>query len=147
MSEQGLIRRALYAAWGALRELSPCEAPECKQIQTETLADAIKRVEEALAAFKSFPSTDAVPAPSEAVAWVPVSKRLPDLHQSVALLNVSRWENCSFDRNVHQCGYLEDYGSGPFWSVYGERGVMLDAHTHWTSLPAAPSAGTPEEKP
>ena len=29
---------------------------------------------------------------------------------------------------------------------YGERGVMLDAHTHWTSLPAAPSAGTPEEQ-
>ena len=48
MSEKP-TRRALNATWGALRELSPCEAPECKQIQTETLANAIRLVEEALA--------------------------------------------------------------------------------------------------
>ena len=71
MSEK-LTRRALNAAWGALRELSPCMAPECQQVQTETLANAIKLVDEALglapAAFASFPATDASQAPSEAVA-------------------------------------------------------------------------------
>jgi hypothetical protein len=72
--------------------------------------------------------------------WVSVAERLPAFDQSVALVNVNKWENVGGDwlRNIHACGYLARLGSGPYWSVRGERAMSLDAFTHWLALPAPP---------
>lgn len=71
-------------------------------------------------------------------AWVPVTERLPEPRQPVVLVNVNRWENCSFDRNIHQAGYLDDWTGRPHWAVYGERAQMLTAYTHWMALLPTP---------
>lgn len=73
--------------------------------------------------------------------WAKV-ETLPALEQSVALLNVNKWENCGGDmeRNVQDAGYLSDYGYGPFWSIRGERAQMLAAFTHWMPLPSPPDS-------
>lgn len=57
-----VTRRALIAAWRALRELSPCMADECKQVQTESLDGAIKLVDEALNAAPAQPVGQDEPA-------------------------------------------------------------------------------------
>lgn len=70
--------------------------------------------------------------------WIPVTERLPDLHQPVVLLSVKRWENGAFDRNVQATGYLEDYGGArPFWSTY-RSSETLGSYTHWKPLPEGP---------
>ena len=147
MSEK-LTRRALNAAWGALRELSPCMAPDCKQVQTETLADAIKLVDEALGlaspvrplgvlhqtpdgrVFRSFPATDAAQAPSEAVARDAARYRwLNKQHNFLIFIEAEpemRRENVRL-----RCGEPLD--------------AWLDKRIE-AELPAAPSAGTPEER-
>ena len=72
--------------------------------------------------------------------WIEIAKQLPKREQPVALINIHRWENCNFDRNVQDVGYLADlgYGNEAYWSIRGERASTIDAYTHWCALPAAP---------
>lgn len=69
-------------------------------------------------------------------AWVRIADRLPELHTSVALINVDEWENTggNCDMNVRACGYLSDAGPFKYWSIRGERATALDAFTHWMPL-------------
>ena len=82
------------------------------------------------------------PRPKQPVGeWISVTERLPERHQAVALLNVHRWENCNFDRNVQDAGYLNDWEGNleqPYWSVRAEPALSLDAYTHWAPLPEPP---------
>lgn len=74
--------------------------------------------------------------------WISTSERLPELGQSVALINVDRWENTGGDleMNVRACGYLHEMRPGdPYWSIRGERANCLDAFTHWLPLPSPKS--------
>lgn len=72
------------------------------------------------------------------LAWIPVSERLPELRQPVAMFSTIRHE-CGFERQVYEAGYLENYGSRPFWSTRSESGIFdVDAMTHWTQLPIPP---------
>jgi hypothetical protein len=87
-------------------------------------------------------STAAARAPQ--AGWVSVKDRLPELHQSVVLLNADRFENVADDwnRQVHDAGYLESWGGRtlPYWSIRGQRATAIEAYTHWMPLPAAPNA-------
>lgn len=73
--------------------------------------------------------------------WIPISERLPELYQTVALLNDDRWMNTGnddFNTNWHGAGWLAEFGQ-KFWSVIGEtRSMTLDSVTHWAPLPASP---------
>jgi hypothetical protein len=75
----------------------------------------------------------------EPEGWVSVKERLPEQCQSVALVNVNRWENCGGDmeRNIHDVGFLDGHHA-PWWSIRGDRAQTLDAYTHWMPLPAPP---------
>ena len=76
-------------------------------------------------------------SPSEAVAWVPVSDRLPEISRSVLVNRVSpngKWNNVG-----------EDYRGSRFKGAWA-RTNGYQTVTHWMPLPAAPSAGAPEEK-
>ena len=74
--------------------------------------------------------------------WIPVGEALPPFNTYVACINVNTYENTggAFDTPIHQCAYLSNsFGEGihKYWSVYGSRGLCLDAFTHWTPLPDA----------
>ena len=75
--------------------------------------------------------------------WVSVNDHLPPFNKYVACINVDSIENTdgAFDTCVHQCAYLSNFGEGihKFWSVYGQRGMCLDAFTHWCHLPETPN--------
>jgi hypothetical protein len=74
------------------------------------------------------------------MGWVPVSKRLPELHTAVALLNINTWMNTGgdFEINWCGCGWLCEFGN-QYWNIIGERGGRtMDSVTHWMPLPAAP---------
>jgi hypothetical protein len=77
--------------------------------------------------------------------WISVDESMPEHQQSVALVNVNRWENVGGDwlRNVHACGYWDNWAGG-HWSVRGERAMTLESFTHWMPLPAAPT-GVPQD--
>jgi hypothetical protein len=97
-------------------------------------------VDDAVAAY----ALDPAPATAEQ-AWIPVSERLPDPDQVVALMNDDVWMNTGadgFDCNWHGAGYLVNSTPRPYWAVFGEtRAQCLDAATHWMPLPAAPTQG------
>jgi hypothetical protein len=91
-------------------------------------------------AIKSLATKEAAAqVPSQ---WISVEDRLPELWQTVALLDENRWMNTgSSDHNVnwHGAGYLCEFGQ-KYWSIFGEmRSQCLEAVTHWMPLPAAPS--------
>lgn len=81
--------------------------------------------------------------------WISVKERLPEFGQSVALVNIGRWENCGgdMDRNCHDAGYLKSgalgLGTMSYWCVRGERAQNLHAYTHWMLLPEPPQDGSP----
>ena len=79
--------------------------------------------------------------------WVSIEDRLPEIDQSVALVNIHRWEACSgaMERNVHDAGYLSDLHGQKFWSVRGERAQSVTAFTHWMPLPLAPQDGSTQK--
>lgn len=81
--------------------------------------------------------------------WVPITpETMPEMGQSVALVNVNRWENCGGDkrRNIHACGYLEHAGCWrPYWSIRGQRPQELDSFTHWIALPDPPGYDDEQE--
>jgi hypothetical protein len=79
--------------------------------------------------------------PSSPPEWVPVAERLPEPCQSVALVNIHRWEACGDDmaRNVHDVGYLSEVQGQQFWSIRGERAQSVTAFTHWMPLPVPPA--------
>jgi len=79
--------------------------------------------------------------------WISIAARLPELGQSVALIDADGWENTGGDlqMNVRACGYLEEMGSTPYWAIRGERAKDVNAFTHWLALPAlAASQGAQE---
>ena len=73
-------------------------------------------------------------------AWVSVAERVPKSRQSVALLNIDKWENVAGDwsRNVQACGYWNDLYGGGYWSVRGGPALCREAFTHWTAMPDMP---------
>lgn len=72
--------------------------------------------------------------------WIPVSEStMPNRHQPVALLDINRYQNCHFELNVHDVGYLEGVAPRLYWSIRGERAQELRAYTHWYPLPQPPS--------
>ena len=73
--------------------------------------------------------------------WINIKDRLPELGIIVALMDFNRYRNDGDvevnNPNVVQAGYLNHFGSD-YWSVYGERGLEVDAFTHWMLLPDPP---------
>jgi hypothetical protein len=115
------------------------EITHCKE-------DAVAEYERAIAGgFESIyrirPLFTAPQAVNADLRWIAVADRLPELHQSVALINIDQYENVAGDwsRNTHAAGYLEDAGNQKYWAIRGERGSCLDAYTHWLPLPGAPA--------
>src|SRR3990167_10179622 len=54
--------------------------------------------------------------------WISVKDRLPACGAPVALLNINKFENCGFDRNIQDAGYLAGPDHVPpsannWWSV------------------------------
>lgn len=72
--------------------------------------------------------------------WIAIEQQLPADGESVALVDINRWENTGSDlvRNVHACGYLTRVGMLRFWSVHGQRAIAVEAFTHWTRLDPVP---------
>lgn len=71
--------------------------------------------------------------------WVSTKDAMPEIHEYV-LLMADRYWNTPEDvpeMKVTATGYLQDYNNGLFWSVFGERGMDLDAFTHWMPIPAS----------
>lgn len=110
--------------------------------------EALEKVLAALA--ESTPKTalsyfadDVEAAMAQESGWISVDERLPELGQSVALLNANGWENTGGDleMNIRACGYLSEAGPLKFWSIRGQRATMLRAFTHWVALPPAPNQG------
>ena len=75
--------------------------------------------------------------------WISVKDRLPELGIIVALMDCTTYRNNGDMKmnnpHVVQAGYLNEFGGG-YWSVYGERGMEIDAFTHWMPLPEPPEA-------
>lgn len=73
--------------------------------------------------------------------WINIDDRLPELHKHVALMDTNRYANNGSltleNEHVVQVGFLNDWGE-KYWSVYGERGMSLNAFTHWHPLPEPP---------
>ena len=74
--------------------------------------------------------------------WISVKDGLPACGQPVVLMNINKFENCSFveDRNLQDAGYLAGPEDAPpsmnnWWSVRGQRALAIDAYTHWMPLP------------
>ena len=84
----------------------------------------------------------ASPQEDVAPAWIAVSERLPDYHQSVALISMDRTENVAgfWRRQVQAAGYLSESSAFDYWSVCGEPSLSLEAFTHWMPLPPAPGS-------
>jgi len=75
------------------------------------------------------------------VAWISVDDMLPTWGESVALLNINNFENCSFERNIYAAGYLAGptpIGESNWWSIRGEPALIISAFTHWMPLPTPP---------
>ena len=68
--------------------------------------------------------------------WISVEDRLPERHQYVVLMADRFWNTPDGvpDMKVAAVGYLAG-GEQPYWSVFGERGFLLNAFTHWMPLP------------
>ena len=75
--------------------------------------------------------------------WVKVTDRLPEKHQYVLLITDRYWNTPEGvpDMNVSAVGYLEDFyirSDQLYWSIFGERGMDLDAFEYWMPIPAYP---------
>lgn len=71
--------------------------------------------------------------------WISVKDRLPELHQSVCLINIDKWMNTGgvFDRNKYATGYLAEFGQ-KYWSCDYQPALELNSFTHWMPLPTPP---------
>ena len=70
--------------------------------------------------------------------WCPVAKNLPEPGRQVVLINENRFWNTPDgvqEANVTAAGYLAYSHTNPYWSIFGERGMELNAFTHWCYLP------------
>ena len=69
--------------------------------------------------------------------WISVKDRLPDKKQYVFLLADRYWNTPDGveDMLVTASGYLSTNGNELYWSVFGERGLALEAFTHWFAVP------------
>lgn len=123
-----------------LRDCCECDRPEKYDVDTVEL-----RVSDLRGILESH-LVAAPPAPV-AAGWIRVEDRLPNLHESVVLIDINRWENTPGDlqMNVRACGYLAEVGPVKYWSIRGERATTLDAFTHWAPLvpPIPRSRGEP----
>lgn len=99
-------------------------------------SDALNAATAALSHF-----IDDVEAAEGGPAWIAITERLPDLEQSVVLIDANRWENTGGDlvMNVRACGYLDSIGGMRFWSIRGERAIEVNTFTHWMPLAAPPA--------
>lgn len=76
----------------------------------------------------------------EAVEWQPITEStMPEWHKPVALLDINRFQNCHFDLNIHDVGYLEGEAPNLYWSIRGERAQVIEAYTHYFVLPPQPT--------
>jgi hypothetical protein len=74
--------------------------------------------------------------------WISVSDRLPPLYRQVVLMQVGRYwcvPDCAGDMHVNAIGYLADNYGREYWAIHGERGMEIDAFSHWMPLPAPPA--------
>ena len=118
--------------------------PIGEQAVFQSVRDAIFALQRESEGFKS---TEVKPAPAKDAGWISVEDRLPEPGLMVALLDENRWMNTGDDseKNVCQCGYLSCLGK-PYWSIYGERGAVVNAFTHWMPLPEAPNSSLTDSK-
>ena len=74
--------------------------------------------------------------------WIPVSERLPEKYQLVALVSVERFWSAPFDSYIYDCAYLDDSACAyHYWCIRGQRAVALNDYTHW--MPLYPPPVTP----
>jgi len=72
----------------------------------------------------------------DATKWIAVKDSLPKKWQYVLLLADRYWNTPDGvpDMKVTASGYLAEHGN-LYWSVFGERGLDIDAFTHWMPIP------------
>lgn len=90
-----------------------------------------------------------MPSERAASTWISVDDRLPEEGESVALVNIHRFESmggAEENRNVHDVGYLSTAFGVAHWSIRGERAKSIIDFTHWMPLPAAPVIATNRQK-
>jgi hypothetical protein len=69
--------------------------------------------------------------------WIKVADRLPDIGEQVVLITTdSYWyvPDGVPEANVTATGYRADCGAFEYWAIFGERGMDLNAFTHWMPL-------------
>ena len=73
-------------------------------------------------------------------SWTSVQEKLPGKGEYVLLITDRYWNTHDGvpDMHVAAVGYLDDYGTGNFWSVLGERGMEVNSFTHWMKIPDYP---------
>ena len=100
--------------------------------QAERWSEALERAEEIIDLLR----------PKLAGEWISVKDDMPEKHEYVLLMADRYWSSPEGvpDMKVTVTGYLQEYGSGLFWSVFGELGMDLDSFTHWMPLPEPPNA-------
>ena len=96
--------------------------------KVERWGEALERAEEIIDLLR----------PKLAGDWISVKDAMPEPNEYVLLMADRYWNvpDGVPDMKVTVTGYLADYGSGLFWSVFGESGMTLDSFTHWMPIPA-----------
>lgn len=75
--------------------------------------------------------------PTEMYEWINIKDKLPDIGHQVVLITTERFWNTPKgipDANVTATGYLSKCGDTLYWSIFGERGMDINAFTHWMPL-------------
>lgn len=94
--------------------------------QVERWSEALERADEIIDIVRSRSSGE----------WISTKDLMPEINEYV-LLKADRYWNVPDgvpDMQVTATGYLTDFG-GKYWFVFGERGMKLDAFTHWVPIP------------
>jgi hypothetical protein len=107
-----------------------------------TACDYISALESELVKANSFAAQGAenqslrVAELEKEMNWINCKDRLPEPLTYVLLLADRYWNTPEGvpDMKVAAVGYLENR-HGTYWSVFGERGMNIEAFTHWLPIP------------